>query len=321
MPSSGIPSKAKAIPTAVSDFTVLPITLPEAKLPAQFASVQHYLYIKPHEPSNPTPSSDRSLFISNVPIDAGESNIRSLFAEQLGGSRVESVEFDSAIPAEPSHKKFKVDRSDSGDARGKKRKRDEDIVAEGVVEDEYSALPKIWTSELRRSGGCAVVVFVDRASMKGAFKEVQRAVKTGKEIKWIQGEGLGIERYKSHHALRYPSKAVLQASVNAYLSQFTRTETARNRLRAKQRSVPDEDGFITVTRGGRTGPARLEQAEAKQKELEERKKANGPKGDFYRFQTREKRKEAEGELRRKFELDKKRVEEMKARRGKIRPES
>jgi ribosomal RNA-processing protein 7 len=52
--------------------------------------------------------------------------------------------------------------------------------------------------------------------------------------------------------------------------------------------------------------------------LEERAKKNGVKDDFYRFQTREKRKEAEGELRRRFEADRKRVEEMRMRRGKIR---
>jgi ribosomal RNA-processing protein 7 len=105
------------------------------------------------------------------------------------------------------------------------------------------------------------------------------------------------------------------------LSQFNRAESARNRVRKYQRSIPDEDGFVTVTRGGRAGPARLEEAEKKKAELEERRKSKGIKDDFYRFQTREKKKEAEGELRRKFELDKKRIEEMRARRGKIRPET
>jgi ribosomal RNA-processing protein 7 len=87
------------------------------------------------------------------------------------------------------------------------------------------------------------------------------------------------------------------------------------------RSVPDEDGFVTVTRGGRAGPARREEAEAKQKELEERKKNNGVKDDFYRFQNREKRKEAEGLLKRRFEEDRRRVEDMRARRGAVRPET
>lgn len=105
--------------------------------------------------------------------------------------------------------------------------------------------------------------------------------------------------------------------MNAYLTQFNRAELARNRIRSKQRSVPDEDGFVTVVRGGRAGPARLEEAEAKKKELEERQKKKGAKDDFYRFQTREKRKEREGELRRQFDEDKRRVEEMRQRRGKL----
>lgn len=123
--------------------------------------------------------------------------------------------------------------------------------------------------------------------------------------------------YKQHHTLTYPSKPLLQSTINAYLSQFTAAETARSRLRLKARSVPDEDGFITVTRGGRAGPARLEDAEKKQKELEERRKKNGVKDDFYRFQTREKRKEREVELRKAFERDRERVEEMRKRRGKV----
>jgi ribosomal RNA-processing protein 7 len=85
--------------------------------------------------------------------------------------------------------------------------------------------------------------------------------------------------------------------------------------------VPDEEGFITVTRGGRSGPARLEEAEKKKAELEERKKNNGVKDDFYRFQNREKRKEAEGLLKRRFEEDRRRVEEMRERRGRVRPET
>ena len=124
-----------------------------------------------------------------------------------------------------------------------------------------------------------------------------------------------------HNVLRYPPKTALQSSINAYLTQFNRAELARNRLRSKQRSIPDEDGFITVVRGGRTGPARLEEAEKKKAELEERRKKNGVKDDFYRFQTREKRKEAEAELRRKFEADRRRVAEMRERKGKAKPEA
>ena len=42
--------------------------------------------------------------------------------------------------------------------------------------------------------------------------------------------------------------------------------------------------------------------------------------DFYRFQVREKKKEEAMDLVRGFEEDRRRVEEMKRRRGRIRPE-
>src|SRR5690348_95731 len=118
------PLKRKA-PTTVSDFTILPLTLPTLPgLPASHTSTQHYLYIKPHAPSGYSATADRSLFVANSPIDASESSLRALFAAQLGGARVESVEFDSSVPAAPLHKRWKTERRDDDDEqRGKKRKR------------------------------------------------------------------------------------------------------------------------------------------------------------------------------------------------------
>lgn len=85
--------------------------------------------------------------------------------------------------------------------------------------------------------------------------------------------------------------------------------------------MPDEDGFVTVTRGGRVGPARKADAESKRVEMEEKeRKKREEMGDFYRFQTRERRKAEQGELVKRFEEDRKRVEAMKEKRGKFRPE-
>lgn len=190
-------SKRKA-PATVADFTILPLTLPILSgLPASHTNTQHYLYIKPHEPSAYTATADRSLFVANMPIDASEPAVRALFASQLGGARVERVEFDSSVPAAPLHKRWKAEKrdDDEGELRGKKRKRnDADVVAEGVVEDEESALPPLWSSQVRRSGGAAVVVFVDKRSARGAFKEIQSAAKTGRAVEWKGGSGLGVER-------------------------------------------------------------------------------------------------------------------------------
>jgi ribosomal RNA-processing protein 7 len=125
--------------------------------------------------------------------------------------------------------------------------------------------------------------------------------------------------YRTHHSLTYPSHSSLQHRVNSYLTHFTKLEAARSKLLSRQRSVPDEDGFVTVTRGGRVGPARLEEAQAAAERLKEREKKRIG-GDFYRFQTREGRKLKERELKDKYEEDKKKIQSMRERRGKIRPE-
>ncbi len=99
------------------------------------------------------------------------------------------------------------------------------------------------------------------------------------------------------------------------MTAFAAKEASQVRLLAKQRQEPDADGFVTVTRGGRTNPARQEAA---QDQAEKQKEKQKGLEDFYRFQSREKRKERAGELVRKFEDDKERVRKMKERRGRFR---
>ncbi|KAA8612403.1 RRP7 multi-domain protein [Pyrenophora tritici-repentis] len=251
------PRKAKPTPKTVADFTILPLTL--TALPGLLAhcnDAKHYIYVKPHSPSIPTASDERSLFITNVPMDATESNMRALFQEQLGGSMVERVDFDASVPAQPIHKRWKSSQpaatTEDAEQRGKKRKRNDDaaVIAEGVVEDAESALPQLWNREVRKSGSSAVVVFVDKKSARGALREVQKAVKEGKTVSWkSKGEGLGVERYKTHLTLQHPPPTLLQPSLNAYLTQFNALETLRNKLRKTARSIPDEDGFVAVVRG------------------------------------------------------------------------
>jgi ribosomal RNA-processing protein 7 len=122
--------------------------------------------------------------------------------------------------------------------------------------------------------------------------------------------------YLNHHALRFPPTTTLQASIDAYMTAFASQEASRARLLTRQRAEPDEDGFVTVTRGGRMGPARQEEAQEKADAQKEKQKG---KEDFYRFQMREKRKEKANELLKGFEEDRKKVEAMKMKRNKFRP--
>jgi ribosomal RNA-processing protein 7 len=297
----------------VNDFLALPLTIP-AQTSFQ-AHATHYLYLRANAPKVPTEDTPRELFLINVPIDATEQHIKHLFATQLGG-RIENVAFESArvgkgiaAPVAPVQK-------------SKKRKR---VDEAGALEEEVGLLPDTWERRVTRSGSSAIATFVDRESRDLALKQARRAIKNKKKIVWYVIEGqrglprLGSARYATHHKLRYPDHAALETSVNVFMAAFAAKEEARAKQLARLRNEPDEDGFITVTRGGRKGPGREEEARAKEEELKKREKSR-IRPDFYRFQVREKKKEEAKDLVKGFEEDMRRVEEMKRRRGRIRPE-
>ncbi|GAB7356099.1 hypothetical protein MBLNU459_g6704t1 [Dothideomycetes sp. NU459] len=300
----GAIQKATRVPSSVHDYTVLALGIPAVSSFPK--STRHFLYLQPNAPKVPTLDTPREVFLVNLPIDVTEAHVRSLFANQLGGARVEKVEFEGVrtgrkltAPVAPK--------------AGRKRKR-------ANADSDDVALPETWDREVRSSGATAVATFVDVASAEVAVKEAKRATKAAKEVVWGLGvedklPALGSARYLAHHTLRYPSASTLQVSVDSFMTTFASQEAARVKLLARQRA-PDEDGFITVVRGGRAGPARLEEAQEKAEKQKEKQKG---KEDFYRFQLREKRKERAGDLLRGFEEDRRKVEEMKKRRNKFRP--
>ncbi|KAH8150049.1 uncharacterized protein LAJ45_05735 [Morchella importuna] len=285
-------------PTKINEYLVLPIKLPDRIV----ESTLHYLYLRRHAPKVATPSDSRSLFAVNVPIDSTEAHLRGLFL-RIGGGMVDSVVFDG----EDKNKR----REEAAPAESKKRKRVDDADVEAA------ATVMTWDRKLRRSGSTAVVVFVDKASVEITLKAISKATKGKKQGEVpVWGEGisdankipaLGISRYLTHHNLRFPSKIELQSSIDAFMTIFNEQEAENARALARRRQEPDEDGFITVVRGGRVAPARQEEAAALAKKKGEKE---APK-NFYRFQTREVRKERHQQLLAKFEMDKKKVAERK----------
>ncbi|CAD0111836.1 unnamed protein product [Aureobasidium uvarum] len=329
-PSHSSSSSSSRIPASVNDYTILPLSIPPtAAFPV---ATKHYLYLRPNAPKIATDTTPRELFIVNLPIDATEPHLRNLFAAHGGGARVERVEFEGARTG----RKITAPVTSKS---GKKRKRGGDGAEANKVE-----LPETWDRSVGRSGNTCVVVFVDAAAAEMGLKEVKKVIKAGKEIVWgndgtsdkvpalgaasefllfcfieecLSGANMvQLPGYLSHHALRFPSTAVLQTSVDAYMTAFADQEASRARALARQRAEPDEDGFVTVTRGGRMGPARQEEAQEKAEKQKEKQKG---KEDFYRFQMREKRKEKANELLKGFEEDRKKVEAMKMKRNKFRP--
>lgn len=303
----------------IGEYTVLPLAIPAT--PAFPKAVSHILYIRPHAPKIPSDTDSRSLFIVNVPIDSTPAHFRSIFTTLLGAGKFESITFEHETQSAPQPPTQAL----STIPKNKKRKRP------SAVESIDTSLPQIWDRPLRKSGSTAVATLVDEKSVERALKAIRKLHKSAspKSSPWpVWGAGtedkvpaLGSARYLAHHALRYPDPAKLQASVDAFMMGWNNAEEEKARNAKKLRNVPDEDGFVTVTRGGRVGPARAADAEAKRVEMEEKeKKRKEEMGDFYRFQTRERRKVEQGELVKRFEEDRRRVEVMKEKRGRFRPE-
>jgi ribosomal RNA-processing protein 7 len=298
------------VPKNAGGFVVLPVEFPVSSvLPVPS---KHYIYLKAHDPLIPDSNAARSLFIVNVPVTATELHFKHLFSSQLAAGRVERVDFNT--PTTTS----RTDHAKTDIQSGRKRKRvtEEDIQ----LELRLHQLPPVWTGTFHPSSSHALVVFVDRPSMEASLKAAKRAAKLSSRIIWGKGmedrvPGLGLQRYKDHNRSQYPPRRELLQSVDSYMSAYSKMEEARSRADAKRRQTPDEDGFVTVTKGARGGVVRKEDA----KELGEKQKAkNKGLDDFYRFQMRERRKEEQGEFLRKFNEDKRRVDEMKKRRGRLR---
>lgn len=296
----------------VSGFTALPIQFKSS--PSFIVPVSHYIYLRPDEAKLPTAETPRSLFLVNIPITSTAEHFKHLFASQLASGRVERVDFPD--PTSPSRS---LNKHVPPAKPSKKRKRT--TAAELALELENASLPQTWDRAIQPSGSHAVVVFVDKPSMEASLKAARKAAKLGTAITW--GEGiehrippLGRRRYEAHHALRYPARTELLSSVDEYMTLFGRMEEARSRDEGRKRQQPDEDGFVTVTKGARGGVVRTEEA----RELGEKEKAKAKQGgieNFYRFQMRERRKEEQGRLMREFEKDKRKVEETRRRKGRM----
>lgn len=166
------PAVAGKAPIATADYTILSLRIPQTF--SYPKSSTHYLYIRPHDPKLPDPRSPRSLFIVNIPVDATEDHFRTLFAQELGGVRVEQVEFETTKPTKSANAIVQGSR---------KRKRNND-------EDEITmSLPPTWDREVQRSGSAAIVVFVDKPSMESAMKHVKKAAKARNALEWDTGLG------------------------------------------------------------------------------------------------------------------------------------
>ncbi|KAI1250975.1 hypothetical protein MGN70_008036 [Eutypa lata] len=304
-----------------SEFSILPVTIPP--LPSYPVKATHHIYLRRNTPKIATANDSRSIFLANVPSDSTEPHFRALFTSLVGAGRFEGILFEE----DKNTTKSSLEPTQAARlaAHQKKRKR-EDEETQNLKEEAAAQLPDTWSRRLHRSGGSAVALLADEKSVESVLKAVRKLKKSKKYPVW--GEGvkdkappLGSHWLRAHNKLTYPGNDVVQAAVDAYFTIFNRKEEEAVQLAKRLRNEPDEDGFVTVTRGGRAAPARRDEAEeAKRRMLEKQQKKKDDMQNFYRFQLREKRKAEQTDLLKRFAEDKKRVNALREKRGKFRPE-
>lgn len=313
-----------SIPKTIGEFSVLPLSIPP--LPSYPQTTTHYVYARRHAPNRPTPDDDRSLFVTNVPVDSTEAHFRVVISNLAGNGKFESISFEADRKVKPvSLEPAQAARLAS--AASRKRKRDESDSESEDEEEQVARLPPTWARELHRSGSTAVIVLADEKSVDIVLKAIAKVHKSKKYPVW--GEGvkdkvppLGPQWIQAHNKLSFPPAEILQQSVDVFFTVFNRKEKEAAEMAKRLRNEPDEDGFVTVTRGGRSAPARRDEAEeARKKMLDREQKKKEELTNFYRFQLRERKKAEQAELIKKFDEDRKKVQAMTQKRGKFRPES
>ncbi|KFR08954.1 Ribosomal RNA-processing protein 7 A, partial [Nipponia nippon] len=129
----------------------------------------------------------------------------------------------------------------------------------------------------------------------------------------------GISKWIANYAASVVDQEELKAEVDAYMQDYDKKIAEEEAKAAEEEGVPDEEGWVKVTRKGRKpGLPRTEAANLRVLEREKQKRARKELLNFYAWQHRETKREHIAQLRKKFEEDKQRIALMRAQR-KFRP--
>ncbi|XP_010632703.1 ribosomal RNA-processing protein 7 homolog A [Fukomys damarensis] len=129
----------------------------------------------------------------------------------------------------------------------------------------------------------------------------------------------GIHKWIRDYADAVADPEALRVEVDEFMEAYDK-KIAEEETKAKaEEGVPDEEGWVKVTRRGRRPVLpRTEAASLRVLERERRKRARKELLNFYAWQHRETKMEHLAQLRKKFEEDKQRIELLRAQR-KFRP--
>ncbi|XP_048755799.2 ribosomal RNA-processing protein 7 homolog A-like [Ostrea edulis] len=129
----------------------------------------------------------------------------------------------------------------------------------------------------------------------------------------------GINKWQMDYENNVCNTQKLQTEIDKFMEAYDEEQEREKNLALEQEGMPDEEGWVKVTRHGKNkGAPRTETMERKVTAKDKRKQTEKELRNFYAFQMRESKRDSIAELRKKFEEDKQRISLMKASR-KFRP--
>lgn len=241
-------------------FTVLPLVLTPS-------SSKHYLYLRPDavasSSSDGQAQEQRTLFVANLPVDADEDKLRSIFGE-VGA--IEDIRFGGAASA----KGKEVVQDDDFDESSEEESADD----EDEEEEESGSLempntrprppkaskpskakkPIVVTplfdlppNSLKPAGTTAQITFLSPLSLIRSLSLSSRPWPTPSST------NAGLARYLLKHATLRPDLATVKAHADSSIAAFERLQAEEKKRVQTPSEMVDEDGFTLVVRGGKYG--------------------------------------------------------------------
>ncbi|KAJ3020233.1 Ribosomal RNA-processing protein 7 A [Thoreauomyces humboldtii] len=301
--------------TQFGQFRILPVTMPSllvANEPlSSFANherpattpvtVEHHLFIRPHEPRKVSPGlpNGRTLFVVNIPSDATIRHFSRLF-RRCG--KLESIVWQEGSTVNGVHRSGSQAHVVFEDEEGLER-----AVA-------LKTRRRVWSDEVDEDASTLAVTPADEDD-----EGVPSSASAEQRQREQQPQRRGLTKWVAQHFESRPRLAQLQLETDTTLVAFEDAEREARLAIEDQRNVPDEDGFVTVVRGrGRKNTNMDGQgasvSAARPEDLKKLKPKKKELVDFYRFQMRETKRNQLADLRRKFEEDKERIVALRANR-------
>ncbi|KAJ2863375.1 hypothetical protein GGH94_003640 [Coemansia aciculifera] len=277
-------------------------------LPVQIAggTGTHYLYFKQHTSKREDPllPSSRTIYISNIPADATERDLRRLFQ---GVARVARVVFHSAVGQDA----VKVAAA-AAQATSEISKISKVVKGKPKATAEVTKVQQV--APLLSSGGSAHVVLLEDVEL-GAVLGMKAGVR-----EWAIDSSHGLARHVLDYGAARPAVDAVRADVDAFMARFEEAQYERDRMLEQQQNVADADGFIPVVRRARGGKNTDGTASVTAMSTDEAREAGAARkepttyANLYRFQARERKRDQLVDLRRKFEEDKEKIARMRQAR-------